>query len=312
MKKYISSIIMLILLILVVLYNNQISDLLSRYLINEKAIYAESGNEYFKNDNYSFVQLSNDYIPYSHQDLLNIVYSILNNGWDSFTFYCPTEYVECYSDMRKISEDKILLTDINNFVHPFNNFQSLNTTLDSSGEITIAINKVYTKDQISIIEEKVTQIESTIYDSDMDEIDKLKAAHDYIIEHSYYDLDRKNNKSEKYLSNTAYGPIIQGYAICSGYADAMGIFITNLGLKNFKVASAVSLNENNEEEGHIWNAVYVDNEWLHIDATWDDQIDTNGIEKLIHKFFLINSENLIKYAPLYHDFNPSVYREFFQ
>ena len=81
----------------------------------------------------------------------------------------------------------------------------------------------------------------------------------------------------------------------------MAIFITNLGIKNYKVASNT----------HVWNAVYIDNEWLHIDVTWDEQIDVMGKESLIHKFFLINSDNLKKYATTDHEFNESVYREFF-
>lgn len=312
MKKYVTSIIILIALLLVVIYNNQITDFISGYLINEKEVYISNSNEYKKNDNFEYVKLSKDYIPYSYNDLINIIYSFLNNGWDTFTFYCPSEYTECFNDIKSISDNKIVLTDINNYVHPFNNFQSMNTVISSSGEVTINVKKVYTDEEIIAIKEKVSSIENTIYKDDMDDIEKLREAHDYIIENSYYDLDRKNKKSDLYRSNTAYGPLIEGYAICSGYADAMNIFISDLGIKNYKVASDVVLNEDGEEEGHVWNALYINDEWLHIDATWDDQIDTNGIEKLIHKFFLINTENMQKYAPLYHGFDTSVYREFFQ
>ncbi|NLA33057.1 MAG: hypothetical protein GX864_03880, partial [Mollicutes bacterium] len=98
----------------------------------------------------------------------------------------------------------------------------------------------------------------------------------------------------------AYGTLIQGKAICSGYADAMAIFLSEFNIPNFKVAS----------ETHVWNAVYINNNWYHLDATWDDQIDSNGNEKLIHKFFLINSANLKKYASDDHIFDKTIYQEF--
>ena len=48
-------------------------------------------NKYTKDIDYLYVQKSQDYIPYSYQDLLNIFYSVIDNGWDQFTFYCPEE-----------------------------------------------------------------------------------------------------------------------------------------------------------------------------------------------------------------------------
>ena len=33
------------------------------------------------------------------------IYSTLNNGWETFTFYCPDEYTECLNDVDKISKN---------------------------------------------------------------------------------------------------------------------------------------------------------------------------------------------------------------
>ena len=57
--------------------------------------------------------------------------------------------------------------------------------------------------------------------SNMSTKDKIKAIHDYIINNTEYDTKKSDNiKDTTYKSNTAYGVLIQGYGICSGYSDA--------------------------------------------------------------------------------------------
>ena len=44
------------------------------------------GNDYVKKDEFKLISQVDDYVPYSYQDLMNIFYSTLNQGWDDFTF----------------------------------------------------------------------------------------------------------------------------------------------------------------------------------------------------------------------------------
>ena len=97
----------------------------------------------------------------------------------------------------------------------------------------------------------------------------------------------------------------------SGYTDLMAIFLTNMGYDNFKIATT---NENiKEPAGHVWNAVKINNEWLHLDLTWDDPVSSDGKDYLYHKYFLINTEGLIKadenITSKEHDFNRAIYSE---
>ena len=46
----------------------------------------------------------------------------------------------------------------------------------------------------------------------------------------------------------------------------MGIFLTKMGYDNYKVATTIEKDENTE--GHVWNAVKINGEWLHLDLTW--------------------------------------------
>lgn len=298
-KRLWISYIMVTFVILAIIFYNPISDKLVTVLDTQNKIFLEANNDYKRPYSYYFVENVDEFVPYSYQGLINIIYTVLNNGWDTFTFYCPVEYTDCIDDIKKITNDNDILSHINNFAHPYNNFNNIQTTINSSGQIIIDIQKLYLDSHISEINFKVTEIMNRLITDDMDVEDKIKVLHDYLITNVSYDMDKVNGNSA-YNSNSAYGSLIQGHAICSGYADAMAIFLTRLGIPNFKVSS----------ETHVWNAVYINNKWYHLDATWDDQIDLYGRETLIHKFFLINSDNLKKYATTDHTFDLNYYQEF--
>ena len=81
----------------------------------------------------------------------------------------------------------------------------------------------------------------------------------------------------------------------------MAIFLTRFGLPNIKVAS----------ENHIWNLVQLNQQWYHLDVTWDDPITTSGIDTIEYSFFLIDASKLdeINVDQHQHDFDPTVYEE---
>ena len=136
----------------------------------------------------------------------------------------------------------------------------------------------------------------------MDDQTKILTIHDYIINNSKYDVEKNETGISEYHSSIAYGPLIEGYAICGGYADAMAIFLTKLGFDNYKIAS----------DTHVWNAVLVNGKWLHLDLTWDDPVSEQGVDYLYHKYFLVNNEELIKADGNLnnHLFKKAIYLEF--
>ena len=237
-------------------------------------------------------------MPYSRQ-LVDIFFSILNNGYEKFTFYCPSEYKDCIKDVNSISSSSSTLTHINNFVDPFNNFSSIKVTYDETGEITVEVTKSYTEEEIIKINEKVDEIINKELNSSMTLEEKILKIHDHIINITKYDQDRLDGII-KYKSNIAYGPLLEGYGICGGYSDAMAIFLNRWNVPNFKVASNT----------HIWNAVYINNKWLHLDLTWDDPVSINSDKNnLIHKFYLIDTETLESYNIDDHEFDKIIYQE---
>lgn len=289
-----------------------ISEKIIQFIKKEPTILIAPINGYQKKENFLFVQTTENFIPYSKEDLKNIFYTVVNNGWDEFTFYCPSEYVHCLEDMRSFSKDQDLLTHLNNFVHPFHGFSNVQTTISENGEIHIAIEYFYNEEQKKLIQQKVESIQTEILREDMNLEEKILTIHDYIIDHTKYDVSRNNNGESVYQSYIAYGPLFQGYATCNGYTDAMALFLTNLGVPNFKVA--MTPEKNQESAGHVWNAVYLNGSWLHLDLTWDDPVSSDGQDYLQHKYFLITTEQLKEADQgeviiTEHDFKRNIYLE---
>lgn len=254
------------------------------------------GNDYTnKNEFISFIQVT-DYVPNNYTDLLNIYYSILNQGWDEFSFHCSENYSTCIDDVKKISGDEDLLADINNYVHPYNTYSSIKTLYDETGEITIKINHLYSKDEIKQIDIYLKQIIDNYTNNEMTDYEKILALHDYIVNSTKYDINKAKNGSTLYDSSRIQGVIFDHYAICSGYSDTMSVILNKLNIPNFRISST----------NHVWNAVYLNNQWLHLDLTWDDPVSLSGIDTLSHNYFLIDN---IKLKELDNNINEHVFKE---
>ena len=256
-------------------------------------------NEYYKDRNYDYVQNTDDFVVKDQKHLLNIFYTIINSGVDEFTFYCDKSYETCITDVTTLVNDKKdILSDINNFVHPYNSFANINTAYDEYGEVNVKITKVYTKEEIALINQKVDDIMSKNIKNNMTPKQKIEAIHDYIINHGKYATDtfrkEKNNNYSK-----ANNILFDGYGICSAYADAMAIFLYKMGIDNYRIAS----------DSHIWNLVYLNKKWYHLDLTWDDPITQDGTDRLDKTFLLINTKKLTDLKVEKHNYDKNIYKE---
>lgn len=296
MKSYVVPLFLIVILGLVVFNLETITDYTSKLVSSTPEPIIENGNSYKMDEDFAFVKVSKDFVPYSRQDILNIFYSIFDRGYDNFTFYCPSEYAECLDDVDELANNKPLITDIGNFVHPFNNFSYLKVVTGSLGEVNVMVTKMYSQEMIEEINAKMDRIFDKEINSTMALEDKILKIHDYIIDTTYYDQENGEN------SGNAYGTLIEGKSKCAGYADAMAIALSRLGVKNYKVAS----------EKHVWNAAYINGEWTQIDLTWDDPIVDDGVtitDTIRHKFYMINTDTLLSYDTKEHNFDQNIYIE---
>ena len=266
---------------------------------NMKIATLDEKNKYYRNTDYMFVQNTDDFSPKNKQDLINIYYTVINSGASTFTFRCPNDYTSCTSDVKDLAYNQAELSDINNYVHPFNGFSHIETEYDSFGRVTINIVKSYSDEKIDMINKKIDELYPQLINENDTLYNNIKRVHDYIINNTVYDSNRSDNNIIEYESDTAYGPLFEGYAICGGYTDLMEIFLIRIGVDCYKISS----------DNHVWNAVYYDGKWLHLDLTWDDPVSNDGKQYLEYNYFLIDTPKLLYLETTQHEFNQDHYLE---
>ena len=272
------------------------------YTLNNKYL-TQKTNEYYLEDNFNYVDNYMGIGISNKIELINFIYYALNSGISSTERYIDRRYSNYQNDIDMLTINngegfKETISLLNNFVHPYNSSNNIKLTYGGDYTIGISINKAYSNDDITAINEIVDKVIKEKLNNNMPTREKIKIIHDYIIDNAEYDKLKYENKNDTtYKSNTAYGVLIQGYGTCNGYADAMAIFLDKLNIINYKISNSE----------HIWNLVYLDGKWYHLDLTWDDPISDVNINR--DTYFLITTSELEELNDGTHKFDKSIYTE---
>lgn len=108
------------------------------------------------------------------------------------------------------------------------------------------------------------------------DMEKALYIHDYLASRCEYDTRDPQSDTDP-CRYDAYSLIVEGRAVCEGYALAYLYFMKRLGIPCRTVPS--------DAMGHMWNQVQLAGRWYHVDVTWDDPLeDMPG--RAEHKYFL--------------------------
>jgi hypothetical protein len=91
--------------------------------------------------------------------------------------------------------------------------------------------------------------------------DKIYSIYDYLANNITYDKQDESN-----LPHTAYDAIVNGRAVCQGYAMIFYRILLDYGIDNRIIVS----------DTHAWNLVDLDGEYYECDLTWDSQEAEEG------------------------------------
>ena len=91
---------------------------------------------------------------------------------------------------------------------------------------------------------------------------KIKRIYDYICSHVTYDYDTLNDSSYT-LKYTAYAAMINGTAVCQGYAALLYRMALSVGV------DARLIPGNAGGQRHGWNIAKIDGSYYNLDSTWD-------------------------------------------
>lgn len=279
------------------LLTNKIEYVYTKYLQGDIR-QSLTDNKYRKKENYDYVKINENTTLKNKDDVKNMIYTYLDAGWNEYTVKCDADYLDCTNDIKEIVQNNTYLTDLSNFVHPFNTFDKINTTFAASGKVKLKKEPRYSDSQIDTLNKKIDEIYKENYDSSKNVSENIKIFHDYIVNHTKYDQSNTTGLSNV-SSSSAYGVLIDGIGICSGYSDAMQLFLEKMNVKNYRISSST----------HEWNLVYVEGAWRHLDLTWDDPIMSDGSDALKEDYFLIDTNTLLSKDDGEHNFDSSIYIE---
>lgn len=119
----------------------------------------------------------------------------------------------------------------------------------------------------------------------------IKMVHDYLVENIEYDT----SISKQNIYNI-YGALINGEAVCEGYARGFKYLMDSLGIPCTLVIGKGTNSEGNTEN-HAWNYVQISGNWYAIDCTWDDPVVEGGgwvSKSSKYKYFLKGSQDISK------------------
>lgn len=108
------------------------------------------------------------------------------------------------------------------------------------------------------------------------DMEKALYIHDYLASHFEYDTRDPQSDTDP-CRYDAYSLIVEGQAVCEGYALSYLHFMKLLGIPCRTLPS--------DAMRHMWNQVQLAGRWYHVDVTWDDPLeDMPG--RAEHKYFL--------------------------
>ncbi len=111
-----------------------------------------------------------------------------------------------------------------------------------------------------------------------------KLVHDAILKSCTYKTGVKST-GDGWQYFTAYGVVVEGDAVCEGYAKSMQMLLSRVGI------SSVMIKGDAEGVSHMWNCVELNGEWYHVDPTWDDN-DPEGV--INYEYFNLTTEKISK------------------
>ncbi len=116
------------------------------------------------------------------------------------------------------------------------------------------------------------------------DVEKLLYLHDYLALYAEYD--------NAIVNGDAYLLISTGKGTCAAYTLTYMALCEAVGIESRFVSS--------ESMNHAWNVVSLDDEWYHVDVTWDDPVpDADG--RVLHSAFLCSDEGIVDASASTHE-----------
>ncbi len=157
-------------------------------------------------------------------------------------------------------------------------YYTLTNNQYASIEITNSMTVDQTKAYIASVDAELTEILAQVNDAMSDE-QKALTIHDYLIYEYEYDYDSYTTETIPEDSYRSGGLLMNRTGVCQAYAYAFYYLMSKFDIECYVTAS--------DTMNHAWNIVKIQDDYYHVDCTYDDPV-TDRLGQVGHNYFLLS------------------------
>ena len=120
-------------------------------------------------------------------------------------------------------------------------------------------------DQEAETDKKVEEIIDSLELDKKTNYEKISAIYEYICDN----VDYVPAEDDSNLSRTAYSALVEGKAVCQGYAVSLYRLLLEAGIDN-RVIFGDGISPDGSKSAHTWNIVELHGSYYYLDVTWGD------------------------------------------
>ena len=191
-------------------------------------------------------------------------------------------------NIKDLSLDKDLvlstLADLNARVEGGEAISKLSCYYSRDTGLAVAIGLEYcTAQDVAAMQVKLDQLVDQANTLCQTDREKVFYVHEWLVQNIAY--DREHLSDDVQDDHNLRGALLEGTAVCDGYAKTYALTLRKLGITGVLVTS--------KDIGHAWNMVELDGNWYQVDCTWDDPVDgSDQLGYCMHKHLLCTTEEM--------------------
>ncbi|MDD3752315.1 MAG: transglutaminase domain-containing protein, partial [Tissierellia bacterium] len=193
--------------------------------------------------------------------------------------YNPDFNIKYTGSLDNIKE--VLANVVDKDVYLKSNFSEVKWDISGTNAVSyinVKVTYIITAEERIKADKIIDSILADIIKPYMNNHEKVKAVHDYIVLNGKYDANK--------IYYSDYDLLTEGTSVCNGYALLTYNMLNKLNIPvNLVYGTAAG-------EDHIWNMVKLGDYWFHLDTTWNDP--SSDVGTVLYSYYMLTEKEITK------------------
>ena len=208
----------------------------------------------------------------NHYELENIILEQMKE-------YNPDFNIKYTGSLDNIKE--VLANLVDKDIYLKSNFSEVKWDISGTNAVSyinVKVTYIITAEERIKADKIIDSILADIIKPYMNNHEKVKAVHDYIVLNGKYDANK--------IYYSDYDLLTEGTSVCNGYALLTYNMLNKLNIPvNLVYGTAAG-------EDHIWNMVKLGDYWFHLDTTWNDP--SSDVGTVLYSYYMLTEKEITK------------------